>query len=197
VLRAGREGLPQRRGQAWPVQASSGAAGAGARLGAAKVVRVEAVLHFDRHHAPCARPRARHSAACRIVHGSDEGRGQGRAGLQLPDARVCNLPGAALVLAGVASALGPTERALPAMAALGARPALLPFPAYDMLAFHIPRSLGQDRACPKEQVGEGHSVSARTACARARQALCLHAHDSQQQRGQEREQPHPRGWARG
>ena len=41
------------------------------------------------------------------------------------------LPGARLVLAGVANALDLTERALPLLAALGARPRLLPFPAYD------------------------------------------------------------------
>ncbi|KAK9840798.1 hypothetical protein WJX81_005432 [Elliptochloris bilobata] len=41
------------------------------------------------------------------------------------------LPGARLVLAGVANSLDLTERALPLLAALGARPHLLPFPAYD------------------------------------------------------------------
>ena len=41
------------------------------------------------------------------------------------------LPGARLVLVGVANSLDLTERALPLLAALGARPRLLPFPAYD------------------------------------------------------------------
>jgi hypothetical protein len=51
------------------------------------------------------------------------------------------LPGARLVLAGVANALDLTERALPALAGLGARPALLPFPAYD--AGQLQALLGQ------------------------------------------------------
>ena len=55
----------------------------------------------------------------------------GRAETLLTVQMGAQLPGARLVLAGVANALDLIERALPLLAALGARPRLLPFPAYD------------------------------------------------------------------
>ena len=60
------------------------------------------------------------------------------------------LPGARLVLAGVANSLDLTERALPLLAALGARPRLLPFPAYDARA-----AAGAAGAAPRAAAGAG------------------------------------------